>query len=118
MEDQNLEIFSALSRYQDKGEILKDILVQLEKDTGLDYTHTKVEADNPVYLETLRKDLAYHIQKLAGMNQTRFMHLIYRVDISQAKLNRLEMDEHYYHKLAEMVLSRMFQKIVTRKMFS
>lgn len=111
----NLNLFQGLSPYHNKQEILAAIIIQLEKDTGLDYTQTPINADNPIFLETLRKDLAHYLQKIAGQNQTRFMHLIYRVDISQSKMNKLEMNEHYYHQLAEMVLSRMFQKVITKR---
>ncbi len=114
-DSKNLNLFQGLSHYHDKQEILTALIVQLEKDTGLDYTQTAVDAENPIFLETLRKDLAHYLQKMAGQNQTRFMHLIYRVDISQAKMSKLEMNEHYYHQLAEMVLSRMFQKVITKR---
>lgn len=118
MEDKSINIFGGLEKYHDRQEILEAIIAQLEKDTGLDYTQTPIDANDPVFLENLRMDLAAYLKKIAGQNQTRFMHLIYRVDISQTKMNRLEMDEFYYHKLSELVLNRMFQKIMTRKLFS
>ncbi|MFM9944409.1 MAG: hypothetical protein ACKVQB_04180 [Bacteroidia bacterium] len=111
----NLEIFQGLSKYQDKQEILAAIIIQLEKDTGLDYTQIPVDAENRIFLETLRKDLALYLKKIGEQSQTRFMHLIYRVDISQTKMNQLEMNVHYYHQLAEMVLNRMFQKVITKR---
>ena len=113
----DLELFQGLAEYQDKQELLSAIIIQLEKDAGIDYTGTPADAENPVFLETLRKDLAHYLQKIGSENQTRFMHLIYRVDISQSKMNKLEMNEHYYHQLAEMVLNRMFQKTITKRYF-
>ncbi len=116
MEDsKNLSIFQGLSNYIDKKEILTSIISQLEKDTGLDYTQIEIDSENPHFLQMLRKDLANHLKKVAGQNQTRFMHLIYRVDITQAKMNTIEMDEFYFHNLAELVLNRMFQKTITKR---
>ena len=116
MEDsKNLSIFQGLSNYIDKKEILTSIISQLEKDTGLDYTQIEIDAENLHFLQMLRKDLANHLKKVAGQNQTRFMHLIYRVDITQTKMNKLEMDEFYFHNLAELVLNRMFQKTITKR---
>lgn len=114
-DSKNLSLFQGLSNYIDKKEILSSIITQLEKDTGLDYTKTEIDAENPHFLEMLRKDLANHLKKIAGQNQTRFMHLIYRVDITQAKMNKLEMDEFYFYNLAELVLNRMFQKTITKR---
>jgi hypothetical protein len=108
-------LFNELSSYIDKEEILVAIITQLEKDTGLDYTQVKVDLDNPYFLDLLRRDLAAHIQKIASQNHTRFMHLIYRVDITQTKMNKLDMDEFYFVNLAELILNRMFQKIITKK---
>lgn len=115
MNNENLDLFTGLAKHADKQQILKEIVLQLEKDTGLDYTPANIEATNLLSLENLRLDLANYLKKIAGQNQTRFMHLIYRVDISQAKMNKMEMNEFYYHQLAEMVLSRIFQKVITRR---
>ena len=111
------DLFHGIEKYDNKKDILKEILIQLEKDTGLDYTEILISYDEPGFLEQLRLDLAEHIRKVAGQSQTRFMHLIYRTDISQKKLGTLEMDASYFEKLSEMVLNRIFQKIITRKFF-
>ena len=115
MQNKDLNLFNGIEKYDDRQEMLKSIILQLEKDTGLDYTEVKSDADDPVFLENLRKDLANHIKKIAGQSHTRYMNLIYRTDIPQGKLKKIDMDEFYFHRLAEMVLSRMFQKVVTRK---
>jgi len=115
MNKQNLTIFQGLSQYPDKHEILIAIILQLEKDTGLDYTQVPIDADSPIFLDAMRNDLANYLKKIAGQNHTRFMHLIYRVDITQSKMSRLEMDSEYFHNLAELVLNRMFQKTITKR---
>ncbi len=112
----NLNAFNSLS-FNDRQAILVDIMNQLEKDTGFCYSDATINAENPVFLETMRKNLAQYVQKIASNNQTRFMHLIYRVDISQAKMNKIPKDDFYYHHLSEMILSRLFQKIITRRHF-
>ena len=116
MEDsKNLSIFQGLSNYIDKKEILTSIIAQLEKDTGLDYTQVEIDAENPHFLQILRKDLANYLKKIAGQNHTPFMYMIYRVDITQNKMNTLEMDEFYFYNLSELVLNRMFQKTITNR---
>ena len=117
MKDGELTRFGNLEQYGDKQEILAAILQQLEKDTGFDYTGTPVQADNPLFMENLREDLSRFLRKVSGQNQTRFMHLIYRVDITQSRMNSIEMDQFYFHHLAELVLDRMLQKVITRKFF-
>ncbi len=116
-DSKNISLFQGLSHYHDRQEILTAIVFQLEKDTGLNYTTTSVDAENPLFLENLRKDLANHLKKIAGQNQTNFMHLIYRVDITQAKLKKLNMNENYFSNLAELVLNRIFQKTITKRFY-
>lgn len=118
MDSNPIHIFQGLQDNRDKKEILEAIITQMDKDTGLDYTQTPIDPNNPEFLEMLRRDLAAHLKKVSDQNQTRFMHMIYRVDLSQSKLNKLEMNAAYYDELAEMVLNRLFQKVMTRRWFS
>lgn len=106
-----------LSKQNDKTKILTSIILQLEKDTGLDYTAVKIPEDLSNFIIFLKKDIANHLKKIASQNQTNFMNIIYRVDISQYHLKKLKMDKQYYENLAELVLNRLFQKTITKIYF-
>ena len=103
-----------LSKQNDKAKILSSIILQLEKDTGLDYTAVEIPEDISNFILILKKDISNHLKKIATQNQTNFMNIIYRVDISQNRLEKLKMDEQYYENLAELVLDRLFQKTITK----
>ena len=114
MENTELSLLNNLQEYADKKELLQALLHQLDKDTGLDYTPHFDHIDDADFIAKLRADLTQHLKKVS-QNHTCFMHMVYRVDISQPKLHKLEMDEFYYNNLAEMVLNRLFQKIITKR---
>ncbi len=116
-QDKNLDVFNGLASFVDKQEILEGIVNQLAKDTGFDYSHIPLDAEDPIFLETMRKDLAFYIRNLASKSHIRFMHIIFRVDISQAKMNTIPSGDFYYHQLSELILSRLFQKIITKRHF-
>lgn len=97
----------------DKQEILKDLIKQLEKDTGFDNTSNLEIDDLNLLVEKLRTDLGCFLKKTASQNHIKFMNIIYRVDIPQSKLEKIKTDENYFESLAEMVLNRIFQKILT-----
>lgn len=107
------EILKELSKKADKPKILESLILQLEKDTGLDYTGIAIPEKLEFFVEKLRTDLKFYLQKTASQNHTKFMNIIFRVDISQSKMNKIEMNEHYFENLAEAVLNRLFQKILT-----
>lgn len=106
-----------LYQQNDKAKILSSIILQLEKDTGLDYTKVKIPDDISNFILCLKRDISNHLKKIASQNQTNFMNIIYRVDISQNRLEKLKMDEQYYENLAELVLDRLFQKTITKIYF-
>ena len=112
----NPALLNDLSKYIDKEKILEALIVQLEKDTGLDYTKVTIPEDINSFIEKLKEDLKFYLNKTASQNQTKFMNLIYRVDIPQSKISKIEMDESYFDNLAGLVLNRLFQKTIT-KMF-
>lgn len=109
-------VFNAqILNHREKQEILNEIIVQLEKDTGFDYRMAEADAGSVEFLELMRRDLANYLAKISTYGKTRFMHLIYRVDINQTKFRELSDGDFYFHQLSELVLSRMFQKVITKR---
>ncbi|MCB9251935.1 MAG: hypothetical protein H6605_05670 [Flavobacteriales bacterium] len=114
MEEEELQVLSGLDKLDNKQQILEALLVQLEKDTGLDYTKVVANAKDPEFLANLNSDLEHYLKKVSGQSNTNFMHLIYRTDISQKKLSTIGPEEDYFGALSKMILNRMLQKVITR----
>ena len=75
-----------------------------------------VEALGPVYSTILEK-IAEELQRHERRTDFNIMQLLYRVDISEAQLNKYiseRRDENYFTVIAELIIKRVLQKVVTR----
>lgn len=71
-------------------------------------------------LDDLKKALAVRILSLLDSNVERLLSMLYRVDLSQKKLDEIfrnESKEEIADQIAEAVVDRQLQKIQTRKYY-
>ena len=71
--------------------------------------------------EELFEQIEPHIEKMISSNQSKFMGILYRIDVSELKLKQ-EMAKVEAHKYSEvvtrLVLQKELQKVIIRNIYS
>lgn len=106
------------SQYINREEFWKEVLAQLNKDLG----EENVIAINSSLLngENAAEAIVNALQNYLPTVTPRLSEILYRIDLGEkyeASLKNLQPDL-YYRCLSEMVLKRIVQKVITRKVFS
>jgi protein-arginine kinase len=103
-----------------RNDLFRAFTIQLAKDfEQSNFPADFVEALPPDYqqiVERIKSELQHH-EKKSDFN---LMHLLYRIDISEAQLNRYLLhnkDETYFHVLAELIIKRVLQKVVIKRYY-
>jgi hypothetical protein len=80
-----------------------------------------IELPEKISLDDLKKDLAIFINQLIQRDFHSLVALLYRIDISEAKLKQLldeQMNENAGDIIADMIIERELQKIKSRREFN
>ncbi len=88
--------------------ILHDTALALKAEWGLDI-------NNLVSEETILQMLADRIAKLTAQGPESFYQLMYRLDISEKKLNYVIGDKDVATKIAKLIYDRQLEKIKSRR---
>ncbi len=113
--------FSYLKQYSQfvgREEFWLEVLAQLNKDLGVDNAITT----NQKYLqgENGAEAIVVNLQKFLPTVTPRLSELLYRIDLGEKYETSIKNlpDDLYYRVLAEMILKRIIQKVLTRKAYS
>jgi hypothetical protein len=106
------------AQYIDREEFWKEAIAQLNKDLGeedaIKVAHSHLVGENAA--EAIVNALQVYLPTVTP----RLSEILYRIDLGEkyeASLKNLQPDL-YYRCLSEMVLKRIIQKVITRKVFS
>ena len=88
-------------------EILSEVAVALKQDWDLELPETLTE-------EELLQLLTYSVVTILERGAETFYQLMYRLDISEKKLNSVLADENVPAKIARLIYDRQLQKIKSR----
>lgn len=108
-------------KYRRDFEIIRETVAQVIKDfnmTGLEITFSGNEL---LAYQELKEQIASILLELIKNHSSQFQSLLYRVDIDEKYLNKFLGDEHpfsYSEAIAELILQREFQKVLSRKFYS
>lgn len=78
-------------------------------------------ADEQQKHEWLKKALAKRIGEMIDHEFDKFVNLLYRIDISETKVRQALSEQPFsqgLEKVAEMIIQRQLQKVITRKQYS
>jgi len=81
----------------------------------------EVPGDEQVKHEALKKILSKRIEEMIDHELDRFVNLLYRIDISEAKVKQALSQQPFskaVENVAEMIIQRQLQKVITRKQYS
>ena len=117
MEQNETDTLLLQTPYEKRLAIIAETFHQLQKDVGIDGDVLVFEG-NP---ETAYRQLFDYIEPflfdLLQNNSQRFARILYKVDISEAALNkklRVNADNSYVRVVTEMIIYRAFQKVITK----
>ncbi len=110
-----------IEKYRNDLEIIRLTAEQVIKDFEIFGQEIKFSGNELTAYEELKNQLAPLLLKLYQNNSSTFQSLLYRVDISEKKFRELleqSTTGNFSAQLAEAVIQREFQKVLTRKFFS
>src|SRR5436189_6250842 len=108
-------------KYRTDLEIIRLTAEQVIKDFEIFGHELKFSGNEFTAYDELKNQIAPLLLKLYQNNTSAFQSLLYRVDISEKKFRDLlenNSGENFSEQLAEAVIQREFQKVLTRKFFS
>ena len=94
-----------------QSQFINETAVALNNDWGL-------QLPDLVSEEEILKQLAARVTVLIEQGAETFFQLMYRLDISEKKLNGVMDEEHVAENIARLIYDRQLQKIESRKLFS
>ncbi len=110
-----------IEKYRNDLEIIRLTAEQVIKDFEIFGHEIKFSGNEFMAYDELKNQLAPLLLKLYQNNTSTFQSLLYRVDISEKKFRELleiSSQENFSDQLADAVIQREFQKVLTRKFFS
>jgi len=99
-------------------EILKDIIVQLNKDLAL--SNVGFEFDKEIHFEDFWIDLVAVVRELLNKQYEKYLHFIYRIDIDERDLITTDITpfSEVEEFVAYQIVRRIYKKVYFRKNFS
>ncbi|MBL0065152.1 MAG: hypothetical protein IPP86_07980 [Bacteroidetes bacterium] len=108
-------------KYRHDLAIVRDTAEQVMKDFGVMGLVINFSGDPFRAYEELKEQISPVLYELFQNDRSRFQSLLYRIDISESKFRKLlgqSTQHNFSFDLADMILQREFQKVLTRRFFS
>ncbi len=110
----------ALQKASRKNDLIIETGYQIQKDFGEFGLEVKFSGNASSFYEELFDQMKDHVEQLMAESMERFMHFLYRIDISQHNIAQYEkeMEEDDIHVvLTELIIHRELKKVITRDYF-
>ncbi len=102
----------------------KELFEAFKMQLARDFQQSNFPADFVAELEpeytSIHAKIAGELQRNEKRADFNIMHLLYRIDISEAQLKRYLGDnknESYFHVIAELIIKRVLQKVVVKQYY-
>ena len=108
-------------KYRHDLAIVRETAEQVMKDFGVMGLEIKFCGDPFRAYEELKEQISPVLFELFQRDRSRFQSLLYRIDLSESRFRKLLGESsmhHFSNDLADMILQREFQKVLTRRFFS
>ncbi|MGQ1784318.1 MULTISPECIES: hypothetical protein [unclassified Saccharicrinis] len=103
-----------------KNELIVETGRQIQKDFGEFGLEIHFSGKAEIFYEELFEQMKVHVASLISDSQDRFMHFLYRIDISEKQIMLYEQemqDSDYSEVLTELIIHRELKKVITRDYF-
>ncbi len=110
-----------LEKYRSDFAIVRDTATQVMKDFNVAGFKINFSGNELLAYEELKKQITPILWDLFQNQQSQFRNLLYRIDINENHFKRLLQNvdpSAIAESLADLVLQREFQKVLTRRFFS
>lgn len=109
--------FNDLAPYINKLELIKDTANQIIKDFDMFGMEVKFSGNPYDAYEELFEQVEPHIKKLIDTNQSKFMGILYRIDVSDEQIKKAlntNGSEAFSEIVTDLIIKRELQKVVIR----
>lgn len=109
--------FSDLTPYINRLDLIKDTANQLIKDFDMFGMEIKFSGNAYNAYEELFEQIEPHIKKLIETNQSKFMGILYRIDVSDVQIKKAvneNASESFSAIVTDIIIKRELQKVVIR----
>ncbi len=109
--------FSDVSKYINRLDLIKETAEQIIKD--FDMFGMEIKFSGNVYnaYQELFEQIEPHIKKLIADNQSKFMGVLYRIDVSDVQIEKAvneNSSEPFSNIVSDLIIKRELQKVVIR----
>lgn len=112
--------FSDLTPYYNKLEILQQTANQIIKDFDMFGMEIKFSGNAYNAYEELFNQIGPHIEKMLSSNQSKFMGILYRIDLSDEQIKKAvneNSSESFSAIITDLIIKRELQKVVIRNFY-
>ena len=109
--------FTDLTPYFNKLDLIKATANQIIKDFDMFGVEIKFSGNAYNAYEELFNQIEPHIQKLISSNQSKFMGILYRIDVSDEQIKKAvneNSSESFSAIVTDLIIKRELQKVVIR----
>ena len=109
-----------LSKYINRLDLIKDTAIQIIKDFDMFGLEIKFSGNAFNAYEELFEQIEPQINKLISSNQTKFMGILYRIDLSDVQIKKAVQEntsEPFSAIVTDLIIKRELQKVVIRNHF-
>ena len=108
-------------KYRSDLGIIRETVMQLNRDINMDGMEVILSGNEQRAFVELKEQLIPIIDKLQKGERSFFNSLLYRIDINEKDYRAMMQNDgntYFSDKLAELIIRREFQKVLTRHFFS
>jgi len=112
--------FTDISPYINKLEIIKSTANQIIKDFDMFGMEIKFSGNAYNAYEELFNQIEPHIKKMIDSNQSKFMGILYRIDVSDEQIKKALNENHsepFSFIITDLIIKRELQKVVIRNYY-
>lgn len=109
---------SNLSQYFNKLDLIKDTAEQIIKDFDMFGLEIRFSGNAYNAYEELFEQIEPHIKKLIDSNPSKFMGILYRIDVSDERVKKAVKEnasEPFSEIITDLIIRRELQKVVIRQ---
>jgi len=110
-----------ISIYKNDAEIIRQTAAQVEKDFASNGIEISFSGNSFTAYDELFPQVKAVVKNLLDNNRSRFVQLLYTIDLSEQKANEIFSNNTYadaVEKITAFILERELLKVITRKHFS
>jgi len=109
-----------IEKYRHDLEVVRDTANQVIRDFGMAGIEISFSGNSSTAYTELKNQLFPGLENLYKKNSTAFMALLYRIDVEERAVAKIKSETGgtgFFMQLAELILEREFNKVLTRKLY-